>query len=214
MIAGPTSLRVTILYLLYYCIGFEAPGQWIIKAIQMKGLGTVSLIWSRQYFVLKTDITFGLHLVGARSARWVVAGHIGTGGTYYMNGARYIEGAVAASSSTARGPRRTSIQGAILQLWSKMSSFSFDEKYAWISKYTALIFIVYLHGSFVSFVDILFPMCSWCVNSPLTTLCCVVLPRYYHIGGIFIGIGHVQLLHTAELGPWLGAPPSARVSYL
>ena len=58
----------------------------------MKGLGTVSLIWSRQYFVLKTDITFGLHLVGARSARCVVAGHIGTGGTYYMNGARYIEG--------------------------------------------------------------------------------------------------------------------------
>ena len=56
MIAGPTSLRVTILYLLYYCIGFEAPGQWIIKAIQMKGLGTVSLIWSRQYFVLKTEI--------------------------------------------------------------------------------------------------------------------------------------------------------------
>ena len=135
MIAGPTSLRVTILYLLYYCIGFEAPGQWIIKAIQMKGLGTVSLIWSRQYFVLKTDITFGLHLVGARSARWVVAGHIGTGGTYYMNGAGYIEGAGAASSSTARGPRRTSIQGAILQLWSKMSSFSFDEKYAWISKF-------------------------------------------------------------------------------
>ena len=42
----------------------------------------------------------------------------------------------------------------------------------------------------------------------------MVLPRYYHIGGIFIGIGHVQLLHTAELGPWLGAPPSARVSYL
>ena len=97
-----------------------------------------------------------------------------------------------------------------------MSSFAFDEKYAWISKYTALIilFIVYLHGSFVSFVDILFPMCSWCVNSPLTTLCCSVLPRYYHIGGIFIGIGHVQLLHTAELGPWLVAPPSARVSYL
>ena len=70
----------------------------------MKGLGTVSLIWSRQYFVLKTDITFGLHLVGARSARWVVAGHIGTGGTYYMDGARYIEGAAAGSSSTARGP--------------------------------------------------------------------------------------------------------------
>ena len=113
-------------------------------------------------------------------------------------------------------PCWTSIQGAILQLWSKMSSFSFDEKYAWISKYTALIilFIVYLHGSFVSFVDILFPMCSWCVNSLVTTLYCAVLPRYYHIGGIFIGIGHVQLLHTAELGPWLGAPPSARVSYL
>ena len=123
-------------------------------------------------------------------------------------------GGVLINGETERGPRRTSIQGAILQLWSKMSSFSFDEKYAWISKYTALIFIVYLHGSFVSFVDILFPMCSWCVNSPLTTLCCSVLPRYYHIGGIFIGIGHVQLLHTAELGPWLVAPPSARVSYL
>ena len=182
----------------------------------MKGLGTVSLIWSRQYFVLKTDITFGLHLVGARSARWVVAGHIGSGGTYYMNGAGYIEGAGGGGGVLINGERPcwTSIQGAILQLWSKMSSFAFDEKYAWISKYTALIFIVYLHGSFVSFVDILFPMCSWCVNSPLTTLCCVVLPRYYHIGGIFIGIGHVQLLHTAELGPWLGAPPSARVSYL
>ena len=98
-----------------------------------------------------------------------------------------------------------------------MSSFSFDEKYAWISKFTTtLIFFVYLHDllAVVSFVDILFQMCSWCVNSPLTTLCCAVLPRYYHIGGIFIGIGHVQLLHTAELGPWLGAPPSARVSYL
>ena len=106
------------------------------------------------------------------AARLVVAGHIGTGGTYYMDAAGYIEGAVAASSSTARGPRRTSIQGAILQLWSKMSSFSFDEKYAWISKFTALIFIVYPHGmlAVVSFVDILFPMCSWCVNSPLTTL--------------------------------------------
>ena len=56
--------------------------------------------------MLKTE-TKTLHsvdLVGARSARWVVARHIGTGGTYYMNGAGYIEGAVAASSSTARGP--------------------------------------------------------------------------------------------------------------
>ena len=152
-----------------------------------------------------TSVTRTFHSVDWVAARLVVAGHIRTGGTYYMDAAGYIEGAVAASSSTARGPRRTSIQGAILQLWSKMSSFAFDEKYAWISKYTALIilFIVYLHGSFVSFVDILFPMCSWCVNSPLTTLCCSVLPRYYHIGGIFIGIGHVQLLHTAELGPWL-----------
>ena len=38
----------------------------------------------------------------------MVARHIGTGGTYYMNDTGYIEGAGAASLSTARGPRRTS----------------------------------------------------------------------------------------------------------
>ena len=132
-----------------------------------------------------------------------------------MDAAGYIEGAVAGSSSNQR--REAVLDkhtGSHPPAMEQNVVISFDEKYAWISKYTALIFIVYLHGSFVSFVDILFPMCSWCVNSPLTTLCCVVLPRYYHIGGIFIGIGHVQLLHTAELGPWLVAPPSARVSYL
>ena len=136
-----------------------------------------------------------------------------------MNGAGYIEGAGGGGGVLINGERPcwTSIQGAILQLWSKMSSFSFDEKYAWISKFIFNLLFIFTTCWLlyvVSFVHILFPMCSWCVNSPLTTLCCVVLPRYYHIGGIFIGIGHVQLLHTAELGPWLVAPPSARVSYL
>ena len=37
--------------------------------------------------------TFG----GCTAARWVVAGHIGSGGTYYMNGAGYIEWAAAGS---------------------------------------------------------------------------------------------------------------------
>ena len=74
----------------------------------MKWLGTVSLIWSRQYFVLKTEIIihrcwFG----GCTAARWVVAGHIGSGGTYYMNGAGYIEGAGGGGGVLINGERPT-----------------------------------------------------------------------------------------------------------
>ena len=44
-----------------------------------------------------------------------------------------------------------------------------------------LLFIYTTCSVIVFFVDILFSMCTWCVNSPLTMLCCAVLPYWWDI---------------------------------
>ena len=115
-------------------------------------------------------------------------------------------------------PCWTSTQGAILQLWSKMSSFSFDEKYAWISKFIFNLLFIFttcwllyrciLCRYLVSNVQL---VCKLSTDHALLFGITKVLPYWWDIYWYW---SCANAAHSRVRTVVIGAPPSERVSYL